>query len=52
MGQSILNNARLLNIDLAEIDKIVLSHGHADHTGGLKAVLEHIKAKVPQKKSR
>lgn len=28
-------NARILNIDLRQIDTIVLSHGHSDHTGGL-----------------
>ena len=41
-GQKIstVYNSRILNIDLTEIDKIVLSHGHFDHTGGLKTVLE------------
>jgi len=32
-------NARILNIDLSKVDKIVLSHGHYDHTGGLKKIL-------------
>ena len=35
-------NAELLGIDLSQIDKIVLSHGHSDHTGGLKQVLRRI----------
>jgi 7,8-dihydropterin-6-yl-methyl-4-(beta-D-ribofuranosyl)aminobenzene 5'-phosphate synthase len=39
---SIIHNAKLLGIDLSQIDKIVLSHGHFDHTGGLKHVLEKI----------
>ena len=34
------HNAQLLGVDLATIDRIVLSHGHLDHTGGLKEVLE------------
>ncbi|MBN1690246.1 MAG: MBL fold metallo-hydrolase [Dehalococcoidia bacterium] len=36
---AILDNARNLNVDLTNIDVIVISHGHYDHTGGLKAVL-------------
>lgn len=41
-GQSdaLLTNARLLDIDLAQADYIVLSHGHYDHTGGIAPVLE------------
>ncbi|MEW6033347.1 MAG: MBL fold metallo-hydrolase [Chloroflexota bacterium] len=33
-------NARTLGVDLASLDRIVLSHGHADHTGGLDVVLK------------
>lgn len=36
---SVPHNAALLGVDLAQIDKIVLSHGHQDHTGGLREVL-------------
>ena len=36
---SALHNAQLMGIDLSTIDRIVLSHGHADHTGGLRDVL-------------
>jgi 7,8-dihydropterin-6-yl-methyl-4-(beta-D-ribofuranosyl)aminobenzene 5'-phosphate synthase len=39
-GIAALHNARLMGIDLAEIDRIVLSHGHYDHTGGLRDVLK------------
>ena len=34
------NNARVLGQDLATIDTVVLSHGHYDHTGGLRYLLE------------
>lgn len=33
-------NAQRMGIDLSDIDAIVLSHGHADHTGGLLDVLK------------
>jgi len=39
-GFSTVHNASLLGIDLTDIDRIVLSHGHADHTGGLLDVLK------------
>ena len=44
-GQSISasHNADLLGIELGKIDKIVLSHGHSDHTGGLRNILHRIK---------
>jgi 7,8-dihydropterin-6-yl-methyl-4-(beta-D-ribofuranosyl)aminobenzene 5'-phosphate synthase len=37
---TIFENSRLLGVDLKEIDSIVLSHGHYDHTGALLAVLK------------
>jgi len=39
---SVCRNADALGIDLKTIDKIVLSHGHPDHTGGLRQVLQRI----------
>jgi len=39
-GLTIINNAERLGIDLRRLDGIILSHGHFDHTGGLKQVLK------------
>ena len=38
-GMSLAHNAQVLGIRLANIETVVLSHGHYDHTGGLPAVL-------------
>jgi len=39
-GGALLNNARILGVSLEQTEFVVLSHGHYDHTGGLKAVLQ------------
>ena len=52
-GQSglFLENAKKLGIDIGEIDALVLSHGHYDHTGGLYPFLEkNSKAKIYAKR--
>jgi len=41
---SVTHNARVLKVDLSKIDKLILSHGHFDHTGGLREVLSQIAA--------
>ncbi len=47
-GQSISasHNADILGIDLRKINKIVLSHGHYDHTGGLRHILRKMKREI------
>jgi 7,8-dihydropterin-6-yl-methyl-4-(beta-D-ribofuranosyl)aminobenzene 5'-phosphate synthase len=45
-GIAAIHNARLMGIDLKQVDRIVLSHGHHDHTGGLREVLKMIGREV------
>ncbi|SHJ88169.1 7,8-dihydropterin-6-yl-methyl-4-(beta-D-ribofuranosyl)aminobenzene 5'-phosphate synthase [Malonomonas rubra DSM 5091] len=45
-GQTIINNSDKLKIDLSDLQGIIFSHGHLDHTGGLPQVLERC-GKVP-----
>jgi 7,8-dihydropterin-6-yl-methyl-4-(beta-D-ribofuranosyl)aminobenzene 5'-phosphate synthase len=36
-----VENAARLGIDIADVDVLILSHAHADHTGGLAAFIEN-----------
>jgi len=45
-GIAAVHNAQLFGIDFSKVDKIVLSHGHYDHTGGLREVLMMIKKPI------
>jgi len=39
-GETLVNNARRMGKNLCRTDRVVLSHGHYDHTGGLKPLLQ------------
>lgn len=42
-----ISNAQRLHIDLVDVDLVVLSHGHVDHTGGLVPLLRlHMEARI------
>jgi 7,8-dihydropterin-6-yl-methyl-4-(beta-D-ribofuranosyl)aminobenzene 5'-phosphate synthase len=42
-GQSdaLIHNAARLRIDLSKLEHVVLSHGHYDHSGGLRSIVEY-----------
>jgi 7,8-dihydropterin-6-yl-methyl-4-(beta-D-ribofuranosyl)aminobenzene 5'-phosphate synthase len=39
-GHTLRQNARLLGIDLASAEALVISHGHFDHTGGVAELMD------------
>jgi 7,8-dihydropterin-6-yl-methyl-4-(beta-D-ribofuranosyl)aminobenzene 5'-phosphate synthase len=41
------NNASVMKVDLSSVETVVLSHGHWDHTGGMRDVLQAIGHTVP-----
>ncbi len=41
VGRLLIKNMEILDIKPDKINKIVFSHGHSDHTGGLNALLEN-----------
>ena len=46
-SEKLLHNVNELNVNLEEVDAVVLSHGHYDHTGGLMGALGKISKQVP-----
>jgi 7,8-dihydropterin-6-yl-methyl-4-(beta-D-ribofuranosyl)aminobenzene 5'-phosphate synthase len=46
-GTVLLHNLELLDVAPATIDALALSHAHYDHTGGLPALLEAVRAGTP-----
>ena len=36
-----IQNAELLGVNLSDVDYVFISHGHSDHAGGLRYILEH-----------
>ncbi len=50
--QTVRHNASVLGLDLADITDVVLSHNHADHTGGLLTLRREFAKKNPTAFSR
>ncbi len=44
--ETLLNNMAILNVDPAQFDAMVLSHGHYDHFGGMVGFLQANKGKL------
>jgi 7,8-dihydropterin-6-yl-methyl-4-(beta-D-ribofuranosyl)aminobenzene 5'-phosphate synthase len=49
---TVLTNAKELDIDLSTITDVILSHNHGDHTGGLLTLRRELKKKNPAALSR
>ncbi|MHA1270954.1 MAG: MBL fold metallo-hydrolase [Candidatus Helarchaeota archaeon] len=41
LGTALINNIKNLKLDLKDLDGIIFSHGHYDHTGGLELFLKN-----------
>lgn len=48
LGQSgnFIDNARKLDIDVKELDYVIISHGHYDHSGGLERLVKEINPNI------
>jgi len=50
--ETVLSNARELNVDLSTVEDVVLSHSHDDHTGGLVTLRRELMKLNPRAISR
>jgi len=46
-GIGLIHNLTVLEKNIRDIKRIVLSHGHYDHTGGLSEILQHLDWEIP-----
>jgi 7,8-dihydropterin-6-yl-methyl-4-(beta-D-ribofuranosyl)aminobenzene 5'-phosphate synthase len=52
LPETVLQNAKALGISLSDIEDVVLSHNHADHTGGLVTLRRELSRENPDAVSR
>jgi len=45
--ETVLRNAAELRLDLSDVTDVVITHNHADHTGGLLALRRELRARNP-----
>lgn len=50
--ETVLQNAKDLRIDLSDVEDVILSHNHGDHTGGLETLRAHYSKLNPKALSR
>ncbi|GAA5131354.1 MBL fold metallo-hydrolase [Thalassotalea piscium] len=46
--QTVLQNVKDLNVDLSDVEDVILSHNHGDHTGGLETLRAHYQKLNPK----
>lgn len=46
-GVGVPHNMEMLGVNVKDIEAIVISHGHMDHTGSLDVILEKIPERIP-----
>ncbi|NBK99732.1 MAG: MBL fold metallo-hydrolase [Erysipelotrichia bacterium] len=44
--EAAIDNAKKLNVNLKDIDYLILSHGHYDHTGGVKRLVKEFDCQI------
>jgi 7,8-dihydropterin-6-yl-methyl-4-(beta-D-ribofuranosyl)aminobenzene 5'-phosphate synthase len=52
LPDTVLQNAKALEVELADIQEVILSHNHADHTGGLVTLRRELSKENPDAVSR